>query len=403
MRKLSPLLFLLFIVPARAAQFDFAGYADLRLIAPDTSDRSATDGGLGKLRYGKGDGTLQFAGATGQGTVLLTPELLVSAVARVDTSVRPQADLLEAYVRYRPVSTTHFRWSARAGAFFAPFSLENTEIGWAPYWTLTPSAINTWFGDELRTIGAEGTLEWRFDDGTLKFVAAGFGLNEPAGVMMADRGWTISDRPTGLFEELRIPDATLILFHKTPPDGSPIFAQYDGNVGWYAGAAWKAADGWRVEAYRYDNEANPSAHKDDYFAWRTKFWDFGASKQMDTVTLLAQAVTGKTTIAPSAAFQSTTDFDSAYLLFGWEKEEWRLAARLEEFHTRTTTSFGGSPATSEAGGALTLSASMLPNDWLKLTAEAIFLNSRRGERTIQSSDPRQGQTQLQLSARFYLN
>ncbi len=116
--------------------------------------------------------------------------------------------------------------------------------------------------------------------GTLELIGAGFGLNEPAGVMIADRGWALGDQPTGLFEELRIPDATLILHHDTPPDSTPIFAQYDSHIGWYAGAVWKAADNWRVEGFRYDNEANPSAHHDDYFAWRTKFWDVGLSRQM---------------------------------------------------------------------------------------------------------------------------
>src|SRR5258705_9405197 len=60
---------------------------------------------------------------------------------------------------YRPVSTSAFRWSIKAGAFFPPISLENTEIGWTSPWTLTPSAINAWVGEELRTIGLEGRSE----------------------------------------------------------------------------------------------------------------------------------------------------------------------------------------------------------------------------------------------------
>ena len=52
--------------------------------------------------------------------------------------------------RRRPVS-----WSVKAGAFFPTISLENDDLGWTSPYTLTPSAINSWIGEELRTIGSE--------------------------------------------------------------------------------------------------------------------------------------------------------------------------------------------------------------------------------------------------------
>ena len=210
MRRLIFAAALLAVTPAQAAQWDFTGYADLRVVIPPEQDRSWLDGGLGKLRYGSGDSNLQFGGAVGQASVLITPELVAEAVGRVESNQATPVDLLEAYIRYRPVSTTAWRWSVKAGAFFAPFSLENTELGWSPYWTITSSAINSWFGEEFRTIGGEFDLEWRDQAGTLTMAASAFGLNEPAGVMMADRGWTLDDQPTGLFSKLRLPDATLL-------------------------------------------------------------------------------------------------------------------------------------------------------------------------------------------------
>ncbi len=388
---------------AQAAQFSLSGFADLRFGAATQSDESWRNGGLGKLQLGHGDNGRPFVSGIAQGTVLITPELLTSVVARVDPSQSPGADLLEAYVRYRPVSTTPWRWSIKAGAFFAPFSLENTEIGWAPYWTLTPSAINSWFGEEFRTIGAESSMEWRDEAGTLVATGALFALNQPAGVMIARRGWALNDSVTGLFQELRDPDATLILRHETPPDTTPIFDQYDGHVGWYAGASWRDADGWRLDAYRYDNEADPSAHSDDYFGWRTKFWSFGGSAQWNEFTLLAQGVIGDTLVIPSAHFRSATDYDSAFVLLGWERDDWRLALRAEDFHTRSHSNSGPSPATSETGTALTASAGWLPVDWLKITGEVIQLSSRRQERTISALSPTQDQTQFELSFRVYLD
>ena len=386
------------------AQIDFgaSGYVDLRLVAPG-DEISSLRGGLGKLRYGKDDSNFQFAGAVGQGYVLLTPEILTVAVARIEPEQRTFADLLEAYVEYRPVSTSPWRWSIKGGAFFAPFSLENTEIGWSSYWTITPSAINSWFGDELRTIGAEGTLDWRTDEGTFEVIAAAFGWNDPAGVMIADRGWSMDDRPTGIFDRLREPDATVLLFGGTPPEHTPIFDEFDNRAGWYAGVSWDDNAQWHVEIERYDNEADPAAHHGDYFAWRTKFWNAGFSWKHGEFTFLSQALTGDTLIAPFPGFESTTDFESAYALVGWERDAWRVALRGDWFRTKTKTTFGTSPFLSENGNAITGAVSWLPREWLRLTGEVLWLDSKRDERVVMGSDPHQSNVQLQLSVRLYFD
>ena len=80
----------------------------------------------------------------------------------VEPKDRAGIDALELYTSYRP-QLDDWNVNVKAGAFFPPFSLENTELGWTPYWTLTPSAIDSWFGDELRAIGTEFTVEKRGD------------------------------------------------------------------------------------------------------------------------------------------------------------------------------------------------------------------------------------------------
>lgn len=387
--------------PACAAlDYGFDGYLDLRLIAPG-DQKSTAEGGLGKLRYGKDDSDFQFAALLGQGWVRFTPEVTAVVSLRAAPDQRTPFDPLEAYIRYRPVSTTPWRWSVKAGAFFAPFSLENTELGWSSYWTITPSAINSWFGDELRTIGGEGTLEWRRDDGTLTLMASAFGWNDPAGVMMADRGWSMDDRPTGLFDHLREPDTSVLLIGGVPPDTTPLFKEFDNRAGWYAGASWDDARQWHAEIIHYDNQANSSAHQEDYFAWRTQFWDAGFSARLDdNFTAIAQALAGTTTITPAPVFSSTTDFSSAFALIGWERGQWRLAARVDVFHTRTDTTFGASPF-GENGTALTAAVSWLPKDWLRLTGEILSLDSKRAERLVAGMAPDQSETQAQFSARIY--
>lgn len=399
MRKLVLLFLLLASVPAHAIDADFEGYADVRLVIP--SDQvSWLDGGLGKLRYGDEDGNFQFAELVGQGRLLLTPEFSVVAVLRFEQSQRTPVDVLEAYVRYRPVSTTPWRWSVKAGAFFPPISLENTEIGWTSHWTLTPSAINSWVGNELRTIGGEGKVEWRREEGTLALTGALYGWNDPEGVMIADRGWTLDDRPTGLLDHLRLPDATEILFGKEPPGRTPIFTEIDHRAGWYAGVVWDDMRYGRFEILRYDNLGDPAAeNENDIYAWDTHFWSAGYSKEFGEFTVLLQGMTGATIIEPHG-FRSITDYDSAFALLGWERGNWRLAARAEFFETRQSNPGPDLPF-SEHGHAFTAAASWLPYEWVRLTAEGIYVDSTREEREIVDLDPHQTEVQFQLSGRVY--
>jgi hypothetical protein len=73
---------------------------------------------------------------------------------------RNPLDLTEAYLQFRPYPLNGYRFRLKAGAFHAPISLENRAAGWESPYTLSYSAINTWLGEELRTIGVEGQLDW---------------------------------------------------------------------------------------------------------------------------------------------------------------------------------------------------------------------------------------------------
>ena len=83
---------------------------------------------------------------------------------------------------------------------------------------MTPSAINSWIGEELRTIGSEAIFRYDTNGfGTVSLTGAVTCCNDPAGILMAQRGWAMDDRPAGIFSDQRLPDATLRLFRQTPP------------------------------------------------------------------------------------------------------------------------------------------------------------------------------------------
>ena len=383
---------------AAAADFSFEGYGDLRLVAPATTG-AYFDGDLGKLRYGDDDEVFQPGDLIGEGRVLITPELMATATARVNAQYGPGVDLLEGYVRYRPVSTNEWRWSVKVGAFFPPLSLENEQVGWSSFWTITPSAINSWVGEELRIIGAEGMLEWRRESGDITLVGAVFGWNDPAGVMIADRGWTFDDRVSGLFEHSRLPDATAVNLGITPPIFANLFTEMDNSPGWYLDLSWEPADIGGFEIMRYDNNADPSVIEGGQIAWHTSFWDVGFQKQIGKLTVLSQGMSGATTIEPSPFFHQTTDFKSAYALIGYDMDEWWAAARFDVFQTRTRASF---PSTlNEDGHAFTVSVSWLPEKWLRFTGELLSIDDTRDERVIVGEAPHQIETQFQFLARVY--
>src|SRR5471030_1626546 len=195
---------------AHADEIALRGYLDTRIVASD-SKSSALHGGLDKTRFDSSDThkPLRFVEAVGEASWWVTPELAAVAVARVEPSQRTGLNALEAYARYTPQAEGDWQMSVKAGAFFPPISLENNDLGWTSPYTLTPSALNSWVGDELRTIGTEATSKWQTGYGTLSVLGALFCCNDPAVVLIADRGWSMNDRPTGLFEEPRVPDATL--------------------------------------------------------------------------------------------------------------------------------------------------------------------------------------------------
>jgi hypothetical protein len=381
----------------RAQEFHLDAFADMRVIkAPE--ERSWRDGGLGKFGTGNGDFVPMLSEISALGQAQLLPELSATAHARFAPDQRSVVDLVEAYLRYRPVSTTRLRWSFKAGAFFPPISLENDGIGWTALWTLTPSAINSWVGEELRTIGGETRVEWRGDGHQIEATAALFGVNDPTGILLAERGWAFGERPLGLFDRNRLPDVTLRPGQTAPIYSLP-FQEIDGRVGWYTGLAWRATGYGKLALLYYDNAADGSASTGQY-AWHTDFWSVGAETEIAPLVFKAQYMVGATEFAP-VGLRSHTDFEAAYLLVGWELgERWRLAGRVDRFSTAGLAP-RGLVDYSETGYAGTAALTWRPADWMRVTGELLQIDSTRRQRALAGISPHSSDTQVQLSVRLF--
>jgi hypothetical protein len=386
---------------AGAQDFDAHGYLDCRLIAR-ADERSWADGGLGKTRFGGSGTTAACVQAAVVATAQLTPSLLALADVQYQTTGKNAFSALEAYLRYRPVSTTPLRWSVKLGEFFMPVSLENDAIGWTSPWTLTPSAIDGWIGEELRTIGAEARIEWRGTGQTFEGIGALVRENDPAGELLAARGWALADLTSGIGSRVREPDVYAIDNGDAIPLRFDPFLENDGRTGWYAGASWRATGLGRIAVLRYDNEADPSTHSggaSPVFSWHTEFWSGGAELDLGDVVLLGQAMSGSTEIAPSPHFRTTTGFRAAYLLAGWNRGALRPAIRVDVFSTdQLPRSIDA--RVREHGEAATLALNWRPREWLRVTGEALFVRSTRSARTEEGIAWLQNDRQLQLSARL---
>lgn len=384
-----------------AQDFDAHGYVDCRLIAR-ASERSWADGGLGKTRFGGGGTSLTCVQAGLVATAQITPALLALADVQYQTTDRNALSALEAYLRYRPVSTTPLRWSFKVGEFFAPVSLENDAIGWTSPWTLTPSAINSWIGEEFRTIGAEARIEWRGAAQSLEGIFALVRQNDPAGELLAARGWSLSDLTSGIGSRVREPDVYAVDSELPVPRRFDPFLENDDRTGWYAGGSWHASGRGGITLLRYDNEADPSTFSggaSPVYSWRTKFWSLAAEADVGDIVFLGQALDGSTEIVPSPFFSTTTDFRAAYVLAGWNTGVVRPTLRVDVFSTEQL------PASienrvREHGNAITFALNWRPLDWLRLTGEALRIYSSRNERIEEGISPQQTDNQLQVSARL---
>lgn len=225
-------------------------------------------------------------------------------------------------------------------------------------------------------------------------------------MLLADRGWALDDRPTGLFGRTRLPDATLRIFRAAVPGTTGEFDEIDQRVGWYAGLEWQMAGIGKISVVRYDNNGDPSdkTGRGDT-AWPTRFWSVGARTQYGALVLIAQGMDGMTAVTARPGLQALTDYKAAFLLASYDLDDlglpdFRAGLREDVFQTRRVQT-APSPF-SEDGNAFTASLSWQGYDWLRLTGEVIALNSRRGEYTNAGlGSPVRHDTQFQFSVRFF--
>jgi hypothetical protein len=382
-------------------RFELHGELDLRLVDSDASP-SFLEGGLGRQRFDSDHDGLRlgraFVAARLRLVDTVTAHMVAGSYGDHDTNA---VDLTEAYVDYRPYPEGAWRWRWRGGLFYAPISLENRGPGWTNVYTVSNSAIAAWIGEEIRTAGLEGEARWRGQASghadEVALVLGAYGWNDPAGVLVAERGWALHDRQTAAFGHLARPGSMV----QGAGSGLELFHEIDDRPGYYAGVTWRHRAALELRALHYDNRGDPTAH-DEVFAWDTHFNVAGLRLEPDEHwTVIAQLLDGVTVVGGAGSFLPTNDWDlrAGFVLASYAWGPHRISARYDQFKTRQQHGFG-LPDYDDDGNAATVAYLRDLGQHWQFAAEWLRIHSTFEDREDLGLSPTLNETQVQLVLRY---
>jgi hypothetical protein len=391
--------------PSGAAEYQFDASIDAAAVASNGTP-NFIDNGLGTLRFTSAYQGLQLDNLQlgYRATVAEVVHFTVEAVSYADRASNP-LDLTQAYAEVRPFPWGAWRARFKVGAFYAPISLENRLPGWRSAYTISPSAISTWVGEELRTFGAECNLDWlgrqQGHDWTLSTGAAVFGWNEAAGQLMSERGWAIQDRQTTVFGKFGSSNPTAPV-----GDERLLTAAGANRAGYYVDGSAKYLDTLELRALHYDNRADPNAYQEvaNNYPWQTQFNSAGARWTPTTHwTVISQWLGGRTCSDYEDDTFECWNFDAEFLLLSWQLSANRLSGRYDRFdmHQSVPVELDAS-GYRDNGHAWTLAYQRDINAHLAIALELLQVDSRLNER-LEFGDPQTAlERQLELVVRAQL-
>ena len=387
---------------------------DVRLAVANGA-KSFVNGGFGKTRFqGNAGGGYSATLDPAEADVIWNPRFTNSLSANISAVWQNGhdnggVDLMEAFLNYLPASTGRVRFSGRVGLMWPEISLEHATGGaWSVVNTITPSAINSWVGEEVKVIGTEATVRASLGEHDFSATGGVFGWNDTSGTLLSFRGWALQDIKATALGSFRLPpfDHFITVIQQNQTDNS---VEIDHRPGFYGRVDWHPPQPFGVALFYYDNEGDPEAFtRDRQWGWRTRFWNLGINADVAPKTkILAQAMTGSTIMGfPMTASNQPwvhTDFSSAYVLAVHDFGKFALTGRIESFQTREHGS-EMAPNNSEDGWAATAAVRVPIDNHFTAFAEVMNVDSNRGTRVTLGglSSPTESQTVFQIAIRAKL-
>ena len=379
-------------------------------LAATDGEESWLDGGFGKLSTSGDEDDIRVRPLVSEANLIWQPRFswAVSAtvVGTFQGGERNEAGISEAYLSYKPMRGSKTRFSARAGLMWPPVSLEHEGADWHVADTITPSAINSWIGEEVRPVAIEGTVGTTVGDHKLTAIVAAFAANDTAGTLLSFRGWALHNRRTLAFNDQPLPPFEPEDEGYQAPFTHPLLDVGEGfasRPGYYAKLVWQPPIPVRFELFRYDNRARPTdVNAEIEWGWRTHFNNLGVEADFEGTRVRAQAMTGRTRMGfeepPLGRHWIDMRFRSAFLLVNRSVGKVGIAARIEAFQTRHRGSWWDSEY-DEDGWAATFAGK---REWGPFTGlvELLHVSSDNPAREHVQLSPRQKQTRLQADLRL---
>ena len=383
---------------------------DARFVLVD-GERSWVDGGFGKLRSSGGGGEFRARPQLGNVNLIWQPQfswaLSATVVGSVQGGDRTEAGLSQAYLSFRPMrGSSDVAFSARAGLMWPPVSTEHEGADWHVKDSITPSAINSWIGEEVKPVAVEGILAATFGQHKIRATAALMAANDTSGTLLTFRGWALHDRTTLAFRHQPLPPLEGELEEYQAPYTHPLLDVGGGfarRPGYYAKLAWQPPIPVRLELFRYDNRANPEdVDANLEWGWRTAFDNLSLVSELGGgAQLKAQAMQGRTRMGYLEPTRRWIDnrFRSAFVMLVRPFGSVGVSARAEAFDTSNRGSLVGSEY-DETGWSAMIAAHRQLGPFTGFL-ELLHVSSCREDREELGLRPRQRQTQLQAQLRMH--
>jgi hypothetical protein len=244
-------------------------------------------------------------------SVFFGAHLHLLARSEDDGAKRGHAGVVEAYLHQK---FDHFRFTE--GAFFLPTSRENIDELWESPYSITPSALNSWLGEEFRPTGVDASYS---DHGFLGGATV-FRGGDTFGALPASRGWALRDQWSTFGEHVPVSDGYF----------SSVSAETDNRLGWSARGRWNN-DHATLQLTHIDNRSDAMEHG-DLLNWETRFDIAGADYTVNDWTLAAESGWGTTTVI-FAGTAFPTDIRASYALLSRRFERARATLRVESFQS----------------------------------------------------------------------
>lgn len=393
--------------PAAHAQSDlfspptFSAIIDVRAVAVG-GEAGWIDGGFGKLRFGGGDSGVVLADAGVAWRPRLTDALSATVTVEYQDGADPTVDVGEAYLTTRG-AVGDWRLSGKAGLYWPQVSLEHDGVFWTVPDTITPSAINSWMGEEGKVVGAEATLRGGLIGRPVAATVGLFGGADTAGTLLSFRGWALHDLKNSAGSRMPLPPLSPYMRNRQAASTASI-AELDDRAGIYGRLEWSPVDRLTLDVFAWDNRASPTAvNLRQDWGWDTRFVNLGATWRPDDRTRVrAQAMTGETAMGYPDRTDGTiwvdVGFSAAYLSVSREIGPGVLTGRLDVFATDDRTHVVADN-NDEDGHALTAAWRWDVRPGTALVFEAARVDSDRPSRALAGVASRQRQTQGQVALR----